>query len=181
MSFLLQGDWTEQDTGRKSASKSQNCTTDEAEGPLKIVYSSPLLKQGQLKQFGQGCLRSGFDCFQGWRCYKLSGQPVPVIHTIKKCFLTFWWNFMVFSSCLLPLVYSTLWIVRTMSMCAFTSKPHWAVTFSFPPPLAHRLRDCANHKSSNGSQSFLLLPPSVATGTSSECIVGNSLSPGFPH
>lgn len=65
-----------------------------------------------------------------------------------------------------------------MTTCAFPSKVHWAFTFSLSPPLTLP-EHC--HKCSIGSQSFLLLPLSVATGMSSEHIVGSSLLPHFPY
>lgn len=70
------------------------------------------------------------------------------------------------------------WVVSTMTTCAFTSKVHWAFTFSLSPPLALP-EHC--HKCSIGSQSFLLLPLSVTTGMSSERIMGSSLLPHFPY
>jgi len=36
-------------------------------GPLKIIYSDALLKQGQLEQVAQNHIQLGFECLQGWR------------------------------------------------------------------------------------------------------------------
>lgn len=56
-----------------------------------------------------GCLRivqSGFECLQGQRLHKLSGQPVPTSEHLhrKKFFLMFKWNFLYFILCPSPLI-----------------------------------------------------------------------------
>ncbi|KAK4827068.1 hypothetical protein QYF61_013709 [Mycteria americana] len=50
----------------------------------------PLLKQGQLDQTAQDHVQLGFEYLQGWRLYKLSGQPVPYLIQTSFKYLQGW-------------------------------------------------------------------------------------------
>lgn len=53
-------------------------------GPLEVVWSKPLLKQGHLEQATQGHIHTTFKYLQGGRYHHLCGQPVPLCFFLKK-------------------------------------------------------------------------------------------------
>lgn len=52
------------------------------------LFQVPGSEQDKLEQVVQGCVQLDFDCRQGWRVHKLSGQPVQcsTTFTLKKSF-----------------------------------------------------------------------------------------------
>jgi len=72
--------------------------------------SSPthLPKQGHPQQAAEDHVQAGLEYLQRRRLHNLSGQPVPVLVTLrgKKFFLMFRRNFLCFSLCPLSLVLS---------------------------------------------------------------------------
>jgi len=69
---------------------------------------TPLPKQGHLQQAVEDLVQARLEYLQRRRIHNPSGQPVPVLVTLrgKKFFLMFRRNFLCFSLCLLPLVLS---------------------------------------------------------------------------
>jgi len=49
-------------------------------GPLWIILSKPLSKQGHPEQVAQDHVQAGFECFQRRRLHHFSGHPGPVLH-----------------------------------------------------------------------------------------------------
>lgn len=58
-----------------------------SKGPLEVIWSHPLLKQGHPGIIAQDHFLMAFGYLHAWRPYTFSGQPVPVLihaHTEKK-------------------------------------------------------------------------------------------------
>jgi len=64
----------------------------------------PCSKQGQLEQVAQSHVQLGFEYLQGWGLHNISQQPFPVSEHLHS--LIFKWDFLYFSLCPLPLVFS---------------------------------------------------------------------------
>lgn len=100
-------------------------------GPLEIIWSKPLLKQGHLEQAAQDHIHTTFEYLQGGRLQHLCGQPVTFFsdsHS-EKVFP----NVLCFSVCHCLLLLGT----TEHSLALSSLHPPSAYTDELPPEPSH--------------------------------------------